>query len=235
MSAEKAPHIGTLAEKSLHAGLKDWYGRPGDQFEVRVDGFVIDIVREDVLVEIQTRHLYAMKRKLRRLLADHSVHLIHPIPSEKWIVREDAQGVFVQRRKSPKHGKILNIFDELVRIPHLLSHPNLTLEVVLTQQEEIWRDDGKGSWRRRHWSIADQHLLSVVEQAIFETPHDYMAVIPADLQRPFTNRQLADKLKCPVKLAQKITYTLRKMDMLEIVGKQGNALQFQPLHELSYN
>ncbi len=226
MSEKKAPHIGTLTEKSLHAGLKSWYGRPGDQFEVRVDGFVIDIVRDELLIEIQTRHLYAMKRKLKRLLADHHIHLIHPIPCEKWIVREDAAGNFIQRRKSPKRGQILNIFDELIRIPHLLSHPNLTLEVALTQQEEVWRDDGKGSWRRKRWSIADQRLLAVVDQAVFTTQQDYVAVIPDDLIRPFTNRQLAAKLKCPVKLAQKITYTLRKMELLEVVGKQGNALTF---------
>lgn len=226
MSEKKAPHIGTLAEKSLHAGLKKWYGRPGDQFELCVDGFVIDIVRDELLIEIQTRHLYAMKSKLRRLLVDHHIHLIHPIPQEKWIVREDANGDFIQRRKSPKRGQILNIFDELIRIPHLLSHPNLTLEVALTQQEEVWRDDGKGSWRRRRWSIADQRLLAVVDQAVFEAPQEYAAVIPDDLIRPFTNRQLADILKCPVKLAQKITYTLRKMELLEIVDKQGNAFTF---------
>ena len=226
MSEKKAPHIGTLAERSLHAGLKSWYGRPGDQFEVRVDGFVIDIVRDELLIEIQTRHLYAMKRKLGRLLADHRIHLIHPVSGEKWIVREDAKGDFLQRRKSPKRGQILNIFDELIRIPHLLSHPNLTLEVALTQQEEIWRDDGEGSWRRRHWSIVDRRLLAVVDQAVFTTAQDYVAVIPGDLQRPFTNRQLADKLQCPAKLAQKITYTMRKMELVEVVDKQGNALTY---------
>lgn len=39
--------IGLLNEKSLHASLKQWYAQPGDRFEVAVDGFVIDIVRND--------------------------------------------------------------------------------------------------------------------------------------------------------------------------------------------
>jgi hypothetical protein len=71
--------IGTLSEKSLHAGLKQWYGRPSDQFEVPVDGYVIDIRRDDTLIEIQTRQLGAMKRKLAALLPNHPVHLLHPI------------------------------------------------------------------------------------------------------------------------------------------------------------
>ncbi len=224
--SHKSPQIGTLAEKSLHAGLKEWYGRAGDQFEVKIGRYVIDIVRDDLLIEIQTRHLYALRRKLAGLLESHKVHLIHPIPCEKWIIRQTAQGKFIQRRKSPKRGRVLDIFGECMRIPHLLLHPNLTLEAALTQQEEIWRDDGQGSWRRKRWSIADQRLLAVVEQAVFNTPQDYLAVLPQELKRPFTNRELAEILNCRLNLAQKITYTLRKMELLDVSGKQGNALYF---------
>ena len=37
--------IGTLNEGSLHAALKELYAQPGDQFEVPLDRFVIDIKR----------------------------------------------------------------------------------------------------------------------------------------------------------------------------------------------
>ena len=46
--------IGTLNEGALHAQLKDWYRRPGDRLEQNVGGFVVDLVRGDLLVEIQT-------------------------------------------------------------------------------------------------------------------------------------------------------------------------------------
>ena len=83
--------IGTLNEKSLHASLKAWYAEPDDQFEVKVDNFFIDIVRQDLLIEIQTRGFTAMKRKLHKLLAaGHPVHLIHPIAQEKWIIKQAA-------------------------------------------------------------------------------------------------------------------------------------------------
>ena len=57
--------IGLLNEKPLHASLKQWYARPGDRFEVAVDGFVIDIVRDDLLIEIQTRNFAPSSRSLR--------------------------------------------------------------------------------------------------------------------------------------------------------------------------
>lgn len=220
--------IGTLSEKSLHADLKRWVEQPGDEFEVKVGGFVIDMVRGQTLIEIQTRHLYAMKRKLGRLLVDHEVRLLHPVAREKWIVRETAVGEAISRRKSPKHGQPLDIFTELVRLTSLIPHPNLTIEVLLTQEEEIWRDDGQGSWRRKRWSVYDRRLLEVVERVSFSSAADYLGVIPAGLERPFTNHDLAQALPCSPHLAQKITYTLRQMDLLTITGKQGRSHLFQP-------
>jgi hypothetical protein len=228
-SNKASPHIGTLAEKSLHAALKEWLAQPGDQQEVRVDGFVIDIVRGDSLIEIQTRHLGAMKRKLARLLPHHPVHLIHPIAKAKWIVRQTADGQPIGRRKSPKRGRLIDVFAELVRIPHLLPHPNLTVTVLLTQQDEIWRDDGQGSWRRKKWSIHDHRLLEVVSQHTFETAVAWLALLPDDLPQPFTNRELAAALACRPNLAQKMTYTLRHADLITTVGKQGNAWLYEKL------
>ncbi len=221
-----SPHIGTLAEKSLHAVLKDWLTKPGDQQELHIDGFVIDIVRDDLLIEIQTRHLGAMKRKLTKLLPHHPIHLYHPIAAQKWIVRQTVEGHPISRRKSPKRGQLIDVFTELVRIPHLLTHSNLTLTILLTQQDEIWRDDGQGSWRRKRWSIHDHHLLDVVDQHTFYTEKDWLALLPTNLPQPFTNKELAATLPCRINLAQKITYTLRKIDLIEKVGKKGNALLY---------
>lgn len=216
-------NIGTLKEGSLHAGVKAWYGRAPDQFEHPVDGYVVDIVRGEQLIEIQTGNFTAIKQKLRRLLDDHPVHLLYPVAREKWIVRETAVGHPLSRRKSPKHGQVVDVFDELVRIPHLLAHPHFSLGVLLTQQEEIWRDDGRGSWRRKRWSIADRRLLAVNEEVIFSQPTDFLTVLPDDLPHPFTNKQLAQTLAIRPHLAQRLTYTLRYCDVLTAVGKDGGS------------
>jgi hypothetical protein len=63
----KLSGIGLLNEKPLHASLKQWYARPGDRFEVPVDGFVIDIVRGRLLIEIQTRNFASTRAKLIKL------------------------------------------------------------------------------------------------------------------------------------------------------------------------
>lgn len=219
--------IGTLAEKSLHAGIKEWYGRSHDQYERPVDGYIIDIVRGDTLIEIQTRQLGAMKRKLTALLPHHPVRLLHPIAQEKWIVRQTAENQPISRRKSPKRGQLIDMFAELLRIPTLLLHPNLTLEILFTQEEEIWRDDQQGSWRRKRWSLADRKLLAVIDQVVLAETADFLALLPTNLPTSFTNQHLAEAFTCPTSKALKMSYTLRQMGLLQVVGKQGKFLLHQ--------
>jgi hypothetical protein len=211
--------IGTLNEKPLHAALKQAYARPGDRTEVPMDGWVVDVVREDCLVEIQTRHLSAIKRKLADLAERHRVRLVYPIAREKWIVRLDQEGEHVLgRRKSPQRGCVELVFGELVGIPGLLLHPNFTLEVALIQEEEIRRPDSTANWRRRGWAVRERRLLGIVAQHVFDTPGDLCRLVPASLPEPFTARQLAEALGQPLPLAQKMAYSLREMGELQLVG-----------------
>lgn len=222
-------HIGTLNEKSLHTALKEWYAQPDDQFEVPVDGFVIDIVRADLLIEIQTANFAAIKRKAKMLVKDHPLRLVYPIPQDKWIVRlaKDGSGDVLGRRKSPKHGAVEHLFAELVRLPKLLANLNFTLEVLLTQEEEVRCYDGKRAWRRHGWVIQERRLLNVVGRRLFEVPGDLLGLLPADLPEPWTTADLAAGIGQPRWLARKMAYCLRKMGLAEPVGKQGNAILYR--------
>jgi len=212
-----------LNEKPLHASLKAWYAQPGDRFEVPVDGFVIDIVRDNVLLEIQTRHFGAIKSKLATLVCSHRVRLIYPIACEKWIVQPSANGNgFVTRRKSPKRGRVEDLFRELVGIPRLLSHQNFSLEVLLTREEETRRFEGRRRWRTRGWVTEERRLLEVVDRKVFETPGSWLALLP-DRREPFTSRDLADAIGIRLDLAQKMTYSLREAGLVQSLGKRGRA------------
>ena len=90
--------IGRLNELSLHAGLKRWYARPGDRLEAPVDGYVIDLVRGELLIEIQTGSFSAIKRKILDLVSRGPVRLVHPITREKWIVKVGPDGPSGRRK-----------------------------------------------------------------------------------------------------------------------------------------
>ena len=213
--------IGLLNEGPLHAALKAWYAQPGDRFEVAVEGFVIDIVRGDLLLEIQTGNAGSIKSKLARLVRSHRLRLICPIATEKWIARKAKNGRGrVARRKSPKRGRVEDLFSEVVGIPQLLSHPNLSLEVVMIREEEARRYVGKRRWRSGGWGIEERRLLEVVEQRRFEQPSDWLALLPPGLES-FTASELAEAMGARTELAQKMAYCLRHMGIVEWVGKQG--------------
>ena len=134
--------IGTLNEKPLHEALKKWYAQSGDRVEVPVDGSIVDIVRGEFLVEIQTSNFAAIRRKLEKLIVNHPVRLVYPIPCEKWIVKLAAHdNAKTRRRKSPKRGAFEQVFDELVSFPGLLLNPNFSIELLLIQ-EEVCRYEG---------------------------------------------------------------------------------------------
>ena len=219
--------IGTLGEKSLHAGLKDWYKQPKDRLEKMVDGFFIDIVRGKLLIEIQTTNFFSIKNKLRALIEKHPVRLVYPISKEKWIVRVGADGVTqIGRRKSPKKGSIFDIFKEMVSIPSLVKNPNFSMEVLLIQEEEIRCDDGLGSWRRKGWSIADRRFIEIVEKYFFNKSADFSSLIPKNLSNSFTTKELAQAINQPRWLAQKMAYCLREMDVITMNGKKGNSILY---------
>ena len=219
--------IGTLGEKSLHSALKDWYAQAGDRLEAKVDGFHIDILRHNLLIEIQTANFSSLRRKLKTLIEKHPLRLVYPIAQEKWIVRLAADGVTqLGRRKSPKKGNLFHLFDELVSIPDLIKHRYFSLEALIIQKEEVRCDDGTGSWRRKGFRIADHQLIEVLSRHIFAKPSDFHALIPQDLTEPFSTNELGKSINQPRWLAQKMAYCLRHMGVIEIVGKNGNSLLY---------
>lgn len=220
--------IGMLNEKPLHEALKRCYARPGDRFEVPVDGFVVDIVRGDLLIEVQTRNFSAIKRKLEKLLIDHSVRLVYPIPRVKWIAKRKPAGGDspVGRRRSPKRGAFEHVFEELIRLPGLLRHPNFSIELLLIEEEEVRRYDGVRGWRRRGWVTDERRLLRVVDRRIFYTPADMRAFIPAALAEPFTVTDLAAATSINRTLAGKMLYCLRAMGCVAPAGKRANAILY---------
>ena len=222
------PGIGLLNEKSLHASLKEWYAQPGDRFEVSVDGFVIDIVRDGLLLEIQTGNFSSIKSKLTTLLKSHPVRLIYPVAREKWIVKQplDNNGE-ATRRKSPKKGRIEDLFGEMIRLPRLIKTPNFSLEVLLIKEDELRRYDGKRNWRRKGWGIEERRLLEVVNRKLLNGLSDWQELLP-DLGASFTTKDLSDAAGIKMQLAQKMAYCFRQAGLIELVGKSGRAYLYSP-------
>ena len=173
---------------------------------------MIDIVRDDLLIEIQTGNFASIKSKLTNLVNSHQVRLIYPIVQEKWIIRSatDDRGRAI-RRKSPKKGRLEDLFWEMVSIPQLLANRNFSLEVLMIKEEVARRYEAKRGWRRGRWVIEARRLLDVVDQRLLKEWADWRGFLPDGLES-FTTRDLATAMDTGKELAQKIAYCLRKGD-----------------------
>lgn len=222
-------------ETSLHRSLKQFYADETAATEVRLGRYRIDVVRtaddgSQELIEIQHGSLAAIRDKIAALAAKHDVRVVKPIIARKTIVKRRRKGgKVVERRASPKRGRLLDLFDELIYFRRVFPLPRLTLDVVLVDVEE-WRYPGVGRkrWRRPNsFLIEDQKLLEVHETRTFRTGDDLAALLPDDLPKPFHSGHVAAGLEIHRSTAQRIVYCLREMTIARQVGKSGNTRLYE--------
>ncbi len=102
-------------ETSLHRELKTLFAGAEARVEVPLGSFRIDAVAGDELIEIQHGSLAAIRRKITRLLEQHTVRIVKPIVALKTLVKLRCRsGRVIQRRMSPKRGQLLDLFHELI-------------------------------------------------------------------------------------------------------------------------
>src|SRR5215472_14085264 len=219
--------IGLLNEHPLHASLKHWYARPGDRLEARLDGYIVDILRGNQVIEIQTGNFAAIRRKVRALSRHYGVTLVYPVARERWILTlpTTAHGL-PARHKSPRRQRLDQLFQELVSFPDLLQDPHFAIEIVVIQDEEVRCCARRARRRRRGWSVTERRLVGVLAQHVVAAPTDLWSLIPMGLPEPFQTLHLARDLERPDWFAQKVAYCLRESGASTAIGEAGNAIVY---------
>jgi len=219
-----------MAETSLHRDLKAFYCGEGSRQEVLVDGYRVDVVSGRQLVEVQFGSLAAIRNKVQKLLEKHRVLVVKPIVARKLLVKRAAKGgPVIEQRLSPKRGRVLDLFNDLVYFTRVFPHRRLTLDVVLVEIEE-WRYPGHGRrrrWRRDDNQVEDQRLVAVQATRRLRTAADLASLIPCPLPAPFHTGDLAQALGVDLWFAQRIAYCLRTTQAAREVGKQGNTRLYE--------
>ena len=128
--------------------------------------------------------------KLDALLDEHRIRVVHPVAAERRIVRVDEHGQVLGARRSPKRATAVAVFDKLVAFPSLLTHPNLTIEVLLLREDHIRRPQPTTT-RGRTRDPGERRLVEVLDRVALRTPEDILAALPALPLEPFSTRELA--------------------------------------------
>lgn len=211
----------------LHAALQQHYAGADGLIEAAVGGYRADVLREGVIYEIQTGSFTAIRDKLKRLLRKHPVVLVYPVPECKIIVQVDEAGQELSARRSPKRGKATDIFAELLHLGPLPGHHHLQIEIIFTHERELRRRDGRGSWRRQGVSLAGRELVEVLRVQRFAHAQELAELLPAELPREFTVADLRQALRLRPIVAGRMAYALRRLGLIEHIGKRGNAYVYR--------
>lgn len=212
----------------LHLALQQHYAGDDGEIEVDLGRYRADVLRDGVIYEIQTGNFAAIRDKVKALARKQCVVVVYPVPRDKLIVHIDPQtGEELRARKSPKHGRPVDIFAHLVNMPTAIRAKNVAIEIVITIQREIRQDDGRGSWRRNGISLVGHELVELLETHRFDSPRDFLSLLPEGLPSPFTVGELAEVGQMRQYLAGKMAYTLCRMGATKKVGKRGNWILYQ--------
>ena len=215
-------------ETSLHRSLKALYLTPGARTEAVVGAYRADVLRDDVLVEIQASPFSAISRKIGNLVREHRVLVVKPIARKKTLLRRSSsKGDWDVRRMSPKHGRLIDIFEDLVYFTRVFPHANLCVDVALVDEEELRVPRSARRFRGPNFRVVDRRLCEIVSSCRLATAADLIALLPAGLPRVFTTDMLARHIDAAEWFARKVAYTLRHCGATRATGKRGNRIVYE--------
>ncbi|MCR5808936.1 MAG: hypothetical protein K6G56_05185 [Clostridiales bacterium] len=211
----KSAGIGMLGEKTLHSALKYYYEPDETRHEIEFSGFFADVKNEDGVIEIQTRSLSSLKRKLAAYLPLTAVTVVHPVVRRRRLIYLDEEtGELSKPRLSPKTGSVYDAFWELIRIREFLPDPNLMVVIPVVDADEYRTrtEPTRGFKKRRGKSLTKYELVptELVEERVFVCGEDWLRLIPPPLLEKdgFTAAELSRSLKISEDDARVVCRTL---------------------------
>ena len=218
----KRSNIGTENESSLHRSLKYCYAKKGATETARA-GFVCDAIGAGgEAVEIQTGNFSSLKNKIPALVKNGKVRLVYPVIVNKTIELYNTRGKLLLRKRSPRKGKIWDIFKQLIYVPLFVRTRGLIIELIFVDAIERRRDDGKGSWRRKGISITDKILENRRDGIVLKKKADWLKYF-LPLKGECSAKSLAKAASIGYVTARKTLYTFEKAGFILKIRKEGRS------------
>lgn len=176
--------IGTYGEKRLHRILKRFVCSDVGSQEVRVGRYVADVLNERGITEIQTRSFRPLVAKLRYYLenTDYAITVVCPVIAEKTILRiERESGEVLRVKRSPKHGRVIDVLPELFWLGDLMENERLTVEVVLIVAEEH-RYSERRYHNREGAFESELYPRALRDCVLLRTREDFSAFLPEGVE-----------------------------------------------------
>lgn len=211
--------IGVLSEKYLHKTIKNLYEENKDNQEIRIDKYFVDILRDNEIIEVQTKQFNKLREKIAYLLSldKYSINIVYPVFNSKMIYMVDENNNISNPKKSPKKFKYPEVFYELYKIKSFLDNKNLKITLLIFDIDEYRMITNN----RKGYYCFERIPTKLIEEVILEKKEDYLKLFPKNLNEPFTINDLCKQTKSNNKYVSKMVNVMKFLDIIELVGKQG--------------
>ncbi len=220
--------VGLLSEKTLHAVLKEYFESDHAFHEVKVGSHHADILRDGHVIEIQTRSLGNLRRKLETLLESYAVTVVYPIPATKYLSWMDPEsGEILSRRKVARRGSFYDAGRELWSLCSFLGHPNLTVCLLRIDMEEYRLQNGWSKDKKRGSERYDRIPLALVDELLLSAPSSFESLFPPSLPERFTAKEFRKAVKGGPRTSPALLSVLLRMGIVVKDGKAGRAFIYK--------
>lgn len=218
--------IGTLSEKSMHAVLKRYFEADKSRHEVSICGFIADIANDKEIIEIQTRSLHGMNKKLDAFLENHKVTVVYPVVRTKRIICTDkATGEVKISRSTNRQSSVKWALHEVYHLRNYLANPNFSLCLMYIEADDYRLKVKKSNARKN--CICDRFPTKLIDELIISRPSDFLQFLPQNLPCPFTTSDVANLGDMPQACAQSLMYFLYNAKLAVRVGKEKNSYLYR--------
>jgi hypothetical protein len=228
-SSDYTNSIGTLNEKSVHAVLKRYYEPSEDSHEIKIGGYVADIVGEQGIIEIQTGSFDRLVKKLTAFLAVTRVTVVYPIVTKKRVYNISTGKVYA----SPKKGTIWHFLSEVGKLralspetapinTHAVINENLSFRLCLITADELRKGTGRKAEK------LDIIPTGLVDEILLETRADWH-IFTDPLPESFTMKDFEAASKLRGMDAWTALKGLCATGITAKTGKRGNAFLYEKI------
>lgn len=230
--AQGSDGIGTLAEKWQHQIIKRYLSENIDEHEVKLEGtrFVSDVRVGNDAYEVQTTSFGSMAKKIGYYLdhTDLTVTVVHPIAKNIQVSRIDTEtSELLPPKRSPKHGRTLDLLSELYPLISYLNHPRLRFRVLLLEVWDFKLLPKGGKQRRGHPRRFERIPTALLDDISFSDLSDFRAILPPLPDSPFTVKQFSAATKLRGRNAYSAVRTLVALGILSPAPPIGRSMAFE--------
>lgn len=231
LTGKHDPHgFGTLAEKTVHAVMKQYYLPDEDYHEVPIEGYIADIYSGEEIIEIQNGNFGHMRDKLAAFLPEYQVYLVYPFPHKRWIIWIDpVTGEAVEKNLVRLTGTVYHALPEFFKIKEYLNNSNLHIRVPLIDIEEYRLLDGKRSRNnpKKGSHRYDSVPVGLYDEIIIDSVRDYLQIFPYDLPEEFTSSDFARCAHTHIYYAREALKLMYDIGVVARIGKDGRKIIYR--------